>query len=389
MRTALSFLLLLSLGAGVLRAGEPGDPPHPDDTAIVRRVGAQLPLEGSVEAIQAALGATPDEVRDLGFGATWRRLALYGHEVTLWIDVVAYEGRVAGTRIRSLGGNEAWKQEVRRSWGEAVRVKRDGIETRHELPAGMRAWRVALTRGLGAPPETPVAPAAQAAVDLLSDPLADLTVGSSCYEDGSPPEGREAADALRRAGALVALDHVLCGPGPEGRVYAAEALLILETEGVTLGVDRRRVLERVLALQIPIRSCDGCLVYDEPAAKLVSADQLRGRILCRIVERLYAGSTWKDVGEVRVFRDGTYTRRAEPAESGPDAEARWTRGRLPQTVLEPLVAAVRKGDGFLVHLGTPMIVRPLEDSTTKPLPAIQALFDHLDEPSTERDDSRR
>ena len=48
------------------------------------------------------------------------------------------------------------------------------------------------------------------------------------------------------------------------------------------------------------------------------------------------------------------------------------------TVSADLVEAVRKGDGFLVQLGTPIYVLHLEDSKSKPLAAVQALLDHLD-----------
>ena len=61
----------------------------------------------------------------------------------------------------------------------------------------------------------------------------------------------------------------LRGMNPEGRVYAAEALLSLARAGGELTAGDQAAIAKVRALKIPIRVCEGCIVGAEPAAKLL------------------------------------------------------------------------------------------------------------------------
>ncbi len=286
----LGALLVTLLCCAIARGGEDAGAPDDDeerseeiaeaDQALIERVARALPPKGKVRGLAAALGReTPDETRDLGFDIAWRRYELYADALTLWVDVVSRRDRIAGLRIRALDGDEEYVRAMRRAWGEDLRRVDGGVELRRVVATEMARLRRSPQRSLGdAPAGGPSAGATQA-VALLSDPLAYLTFGTACYEDGSAPLGRDAVDALYRGGSSEALGHVLVGPNPEGRVYAAEALLMFEREGMSLRTEHRLAVAKVVALEVPIRACDGCMVHDASATELLGAKDARSSFL--------------------------------------------------------------------------------------------------------------
>ena len=382
----LLFAAILAGLAGPVRAEDPDELEYPVaavDLALIDRVAKALPAKGGRKALETALAADYEEVRDQGFGATWRRYELYGDRVTLWIDVVAWKDRVAALRVRSIDGEPTWKAKAKAAWGEATVVSEDGVDLRIRHAGSLEAMDQARAKALGRASDARIGEAAKRHVSLLTDPLEELTFGTICYEDGSPPEGRVAADALRLLGSLRALDRVLRASNPEGRMYAAEAMLLLEAEGEALGAKRRAALDKVLALAVPIRSCAGCLVSDEKAATLAAPERLREQIACRVVERIQQPHGDRDVGEIRLYWNGTYACRTDHAGSGPSHGRSWIRDRLPESVFDPVVAAVRAGDGFQVERGTPFVVHHRDAETAKLPPAVAALIRYVRAPRPE------
>ena len=371
-----TFALTLQLAASIPTArGE--DEVHPDDAAIVVRVKAVLPPSGTIADLARALGTEAEDTRDLGFGASWRRLALYAEDLELWVDVLGHGQDVAAVHVRSLGGSSALKERIRAEWGDDVLVHPDGIEYRFEVPAVRKRLDAAVATALGQPASGPVPEVDRQAVALLVDPLGDLTFGDVCYEDGSPPPGREAVDALRLRASIAALDVVVRGPNPEGRVYATEALLLLEREGVRLGDAIEDVIYDVLKLDVPIMSCAGCEHLPERARTLVNERRMVGAVAGSIVERIHEDGKWVDIGKVLVYWDATYVWRRRAAKDDAEAEPSWRRGRIPRGISDRLYHTFRTGAGLLVHLGTPIYVLHVEDAMSKPPPGIGELHTHL------------
>lgn len=373
----LTTLLLLPLLAGVVPMARGEDEIHPDDAALVTRVKAVLPPAGTIADFARALGTEAEDTRDLGFGGTWRRFSLYAETLTLWVDVLGHGPDVAAVRVRSLGGSDALRRLMRDTWGDAVAIRPDGVDARFEVRPVFGLYGAAIAKALGTSASVTIPEADREAAALLADPLSDLTFGDVCNEDGSPPRGREAVDSLRLRASVVTLDVVLRGPNPEGRLYAAEALLLLQQEGVRLTESLETAVHEVLALEIPIQACGGCLHYEQPAALLVHEGRLVGAVAGSLVERIHEDGRWVDVGKVIVYWDGTYVwrRRAPASEAG--AEPSWRRGRIPEALSDRLYHTLRTGTGLQVHLGTPIYVLHLEDTMTKPPPGIGELHTHL------------
>jgi len=111
-------------------------------------------------------------------------------------------------------------------------------------------------------------PALAEAYLLLWSPTGDLVYGWMCGEGGDPPEGREAVEKiLAHEHGRPLLEDILRGPNPEGRLYAAEALLRLEKKGTKLGEQEKKDIEWVRKSSVKVHVGRGCLMSWEPAGK--------------------------------------------------------------------------------------------------------------------------
>jgi len=112
----------------------------------------------------------------------------------------------------------------------------------------------------------------RAAYELLMALPSQIIFGTFFGYGSSPPPGRREIKALTRARRLDLLHNVLRGINPEGRVYAAEALLMMSKRGVMLSVADLFAIKKVRALPIPVKSCAGCsVVFTKTAAELLKS----------------------------------------------------------------------------------------------------------------------
>jgi hypothetical protein len=370
------FLLLGGLAVYAEEEEEEGEPLHPTDLALLTRIGKALPPKGPIATFETALGAELDEARKIGFGGEIRKYVDFGERVSVWIDVLAFEGRVAAVRIRApdIPPGRGRKHALA-LLGEGAEPTASGIAYRHETEKEFAAYRSAVTSELGTPTLGAVPAQDRKAVAELTDPLAGLTFGTACYEDGGPPDGRLATDSLRLRAALPALDHVVRGLNAEGRVYAAQALLVLQREGVHVPPDLEEAADRVYGLEVPIEACSGCFVFHDTAEHLLSGPHRVGNVACSLLERVHDGEQWQDVGKIIVYWDGTWVWRRRTGDG--DAEPTWKRGRLPHDIHDALFATLRNGDGLMVRLGTPIYDLHLDDTRTKHPEGIAKLHAHV------------
>ena len=119
--------------------------------------------------------------------------------------------------------------------------------------------RAVLDREIGELAAVTVPDELREAYDLLLSPLESLDIGDTCYEGGSPPEGRMAARKLVAARRADLLRNALHGPNPEGRLYAARGLRDLEA----LSVADQAAIAKLRKLELPLATCDGCMVGHE------------------------------------------------------------------------------------------------------------------------------
>jgi hypothetical protein len=89
-----------------------------------------------------------------------------------------------------------------------------------------------------------------------------------CGVGGSPPAGNEAIALLARKKRWPIIENILRGPNPEGRVYAVLALLCGERHGRKVPPETRATIDTVLALDLPISVCRGCM-YDHATAPAI------------------------------------------------------------------------------------------------------------------------
>jgi hypothetical protein len=275
--------------AGPADGERPDDEPRADwiakDVAVAARVHAAIGLEEPrLSELLAALGIPEQaETRDLGFGARVLRRELHGGYTTHWVTLITHrrEGDEAAQPValrvdaRS-SRRDSWKHvegPLREVWSDAPELLHEldfGLRAARTFPEAGRAMDAARARALGetgswfGPPD-----GLGAGMVLLLDPFEQLDVGETCYYAGVAPRGREAAAALSAGGHVDLLAIVLRGANPEGRVYAAQELLRLRAAGTALEDAIVETLRTVRALELPISTCSGCIVYDQLAAEIL------------------------------------------------------------------------------------------------------------------------
>lgn len=256
---------------------------HPDwlrsDVRLAERVQEALAApELELDGFLRTLGSIDRrEDREIGFGVRLVHFAAYGGYTTAWIQVLAESappaggGRIAQLSLQQLASSEpppAALAAIRGAWKLPVVLHERGLVYDYEDSARVEALRRQTLQALhgGAPP----ADAGKFAVTLeqLTSPTSGLIVGSSFGIDGAPPPGAIEMRRFVDAGRWDLVRAVLRGLNPEGRVYAAAALLAHEP----LEGDDRKAIELLRTLPIQYAKCDGCIVshvaFDAAVASL-------------------------------------------------------------------------------------------------------------------------
>jgi hypothetical protein len=228
----------------------------------------------------AALGGDVGEDREVGAGARRASVDVPGGYTSVAVRASVRADRVVEVRVHvrlDVPESPDLAAALAPAWAALETTKDErGLHHRWRDPARAKAHRAALDEAFG-PRGTPDVPQSlRAAFDLLDDPLADLTYGRMCYEDGSPPAGREAVERVAKARAAPSLRALLRSPNPEGRVYAVEALERLAKDGVVLADVDRRAIDVIRSSASPIRCCAGCTVFDATAASALRASEEEG-----------------------------------------------------------------------------------------------------------------
>jgi hypothetical protein len=243
------------------------------DVEAARRVAGALGETKLTEFLKKLRASSTEEDRDIGFLARRLRLAVHGGHTTTWVTVLSWKGGVGPIEIDCHDGDaETWaalRDRIKAEYkGRDPEVGDTGLRVRVGARAGpdgfLKERNKVLGPALGIDPD----PALADAYLLLWSPTSDLVCGWMYGEDGAPPPGRDAVERIlahERGRAL--LEDVLRGPNPEGRLYAAEALLRLEKKGGTLGEQEKKDIEWVRKSSVKIHVARGCLVSWEPAAK--------------------------------------------------------------------------------------------------------------------------
>lgn len=205
--------------------------------------------------------------RSLGFGLRQVKFACYGGYTSVWISVVSEGGKIVGLECVQSGSGESWKhigKQLRSAWKEPV--VEDGCTLGVAQYMDRPALDSLMTRSLGAAPEIQAPGDLESSFNLLMSPVKELRVGDRCYYEGRPPDGRVAIDQLTKNARYDLIRAILRGPSPEGRTYAALALIKDHKETA----EDRAVVAKLKLLPVPIAVCHGCLVSDEKFSSIIS-----------------------------------------------------------------------------------------------------------------------
>ena len=240
-----------------------------DEKRIAQVRDALGRAELTVELLREIAGSSDvREDRAIGFGARRVRLSLYGGYTTIWVVILAEEpdeagrSRVAALAFEQRGSPETWAAvapRLREAWkgfpATGALGEHDGWLAYERRDADRIAELRARTEAaLGTVPATEVPSELAPAFELLTSPYEQLVIGRNCSYTGAPPPGAVEIRAIVAAGRFDLVRLVLRGPNPEGRVWAAHALL----ERGALDDADRRAIETLRALPLEIECCDGC-----------------------------------------------------------------------------------------------------------------------------------
>jgi hypothetical protein len=264
------FAPVLLLFAGIAAADD-------KDAAVMSRLaGAIPPGDLSPDEFLERLDASDvEEHRELFPGARRIRAALYGGRATCFLTAVAHEDRVVEVAC-SYDLPPELHDKLLSGRKDKPLWTREGDGLRLRWSDGKRKTRFAdaLAAACGKPEPAEVPADLAAACDLLASPLACFRYGWMEGEGGDPPAARNAIERLLAAKRLDLIRNIARGANPEGRVYAAEALL---RSGRALSADEERLVAAVRGMKTPVVCADGCEILEKPAAQALEQGLLHGK----------------------------------------------------------------------------------------------------------------
>jgi hypothetical protein len=249
------------------------------DRQAIAAVAKAFPPAGTADAwLRTLAKQDADEPRDLGFGATRREVRVAGGYANVDVCALVRGTRLVEVDVRCAVDREPLARALADAWG-SLPVRRDtkGFRHRWSDPALRAEQRAEIERALGPRPEGPVPAEAQAAFDLLDDPLEPLVYGRMFGDDGAPPPGRDALEALVRAKAAPALRSLLRSANPEGRVYAVEGLRRLEKDGVAIPDADAKAVAAIESSPLLVECCVGCEVFTRKAKPALDDEAARAK----------------------------------------------------------------------------------------------------------------
>ena len=220
------------------------------------------------------------ETKDLGFGLTYFECAQYGGHVTTWISLLSFENAIIQYDIRYseddfkiiaylINQDAKLKSEI-----AFVADTTDTYSFYYQDSSAFDKFKSHVASKLGliklSPDNTDEKFASN--YSILTNPINSYDFGTLCYESGVEPEGRKAINYFTSSNNISAIREIVKGYNPEGRLYAIEALLTAVNKKRTALTDEdNQLIKNILALDIPISACNGCIVSKSTAGDLLDA----------------------------------------------------------------------------------------------------------------------
>ena len=203
--------------------------------------------------------ADQTEISGLGFGLTRIEFTKYGGYTSCYINLLIFQDQISTLKYDCYNSGEyrrrvkkrlrsLWKFPLHRGPGFFNHTHRN-----EELFARQTRYLNSITGGFSLPGAKD---RLNKSYRYLISPFNTITFGYSCFHDGGKPQGRQAMLDLLDRNKISLLQNVLRSPNPVGRLYALEALLILDKKGYALEATDREQIEMILESEIQISNCD-------------------------------------------------------------------------------------------------------------------------------------
>lgn len=239
-----------------------------------------FPIENqTIEAIMDSLGDYLfTEEKDLGFGG--KRVFINKNcdylyisvTVILYQDAFAYYEIIIGNHP-SLGNSS--RSHIEKAWlengGPEYEVDNSKLIYRNTIAPVLAAFHSAVGKELGEMNQVTVKSEDKEFYEYLISPLNNITVGSICGVIGAAPIGKQLIESLIKRKRTEIIENILRGYNPEGRVYAAIALLQMKEQAEQLNAETEQAIHKIMSLDTPISTCEGRNKVERKTAALILA----------------------------------------------------------------------------------------------------------------------
>jgi hypothetical protein len=137
---------------------------------------------------------------------------------------------------------------------------------------GFKQWDEILAQELGAQIPIKVSDSVKSQYEFLMSPFERLVYGESCGVDPIPPKGYSETQVLVSQNEDNLLRNVLRGPNPEGRIYAAFALIDLDEKKKILSEKDISTIKKVLNSKISVSKCRRCEMRKKSVSEVLTQE---------------------------------------------------------------------------------------------------------------------
>ena len=241
------------------------------DREVMQHLRKNLPPQSSKASLLVDIlnEGNDAERRDIGFGNERYDFRQGGGYVSCSLSVLSHKDIIAAVRVDCSDDHPDIQIIMMGVWGS------DGIKMsyglRYEFVQDdiLKQMKDAVKNELGKVEPGSIAEEFEDEYSLLMDPFPEYDFGRRCYYSGKPPQGRVAIRTLIEGGQIDLIRSSLRSLNPEGRAYAAEALIKLRRAGYSVIDNDLDAIKKVRNSEILLSTCYGCIVQREKARDIL------------------------------------------------------------------------------------------------------------------------
>lgn len=234
------------------------------------------------ETLTKAFGAENSHNQKIEFGATNFRGGIALGYTSFGVSVYSFNNSVISYEISIFASSQSWqliRPHIIEAWKQNTNLpfqeNEYGIFYKLTNDEVLRDYKNFISRELGQMQPVEVPDRQKDAFEYLTAPFQQINVSN--YDCGYAPDkvpGRRAIELFINAGRIDLIENILRGYNQGGRAYAAIALLEMKQKGAALSPEIERTIEKVINLDIPIKTCQGCIGFETTAKELLKEYKL-------------------------------------------------------------------------------------------------------------------